>query len=116
MSDYKKIMIDDRWPAILWVDEDNTRFTIKTDLKGEYGGGVIITDSVEERAKRRFSIAMEQLEQMRNTPRHPVWYRTWQCQNCGESIGYLGRFFQWLLPEKLHMHKCDGNKTSNSNT
>lgn len=35
----------------------------------------------------------------------PVKYPSYCCQKCGEPIGWLGRFFQWL-PFKFLKHKC----------
>jgi len=32
-----------------------------------------------------------------------VAWPAWCCQTCGEVIGYVGRFFQWLC---VPLHKC----------
>lgn len=30
----------------------------------------------------------------------------WACKRCGDSIGYLGRFIEWLLPFRMFHHDC----------
>jgi hypothetical protein len=32
-------------------------------------------------------------------------FSSWCCQECGEPIGWLGRFFSFILPGRWH--KCD---------
>ena len=40
----------------------------------------------------------------------PKEYESWQCQKCGEDIGYLGRFVEWIYKNIglgfLVKHKC----------
>ena len=30
--------------------------------------------------------------------------KSWQCQRCGENIGWFGRFNEWI---GFHIHNCD---------
>jgi len=34
-------------------------------------------------------------------------FPSWCCQQCGESIGWLGRFFSYILPFHPFKHNCE---------
>jgi hypothetical protein len=37
-------------------------------------------------------------------------YKSYQCQRCGEYIGWLGRFFDWITQKlfRISFHDCKG--------
>jgi hypothetical protein len=42
-------------------------------------------------------------------------FPSWCCQECGEPIGWLGRFFSYVLPFRPFKHVCKSDPYHDSN-